>query len=75
MSYLNEHKKMSSESQKGFQMEFQTVTKVTRLKCFPSAGADLGGGCRGCAPPAEMTRGFQLVFWQKKKICGLLVLK
>ena len=34
-------------------------------------GADLGGGCRGCAspPPAEMTCGFliQLVFRQKKK--------
>ena len=33
-------------------------------------GADLGGGCRGCAPsPPEMTSGFliQLVFRQKKK--------
>ena len=35
------------------------------------AGADLGGGCRGCAPlppPAEMTCGFliQLVFCKKK---------
>ena len=33
-------------------------------------GADLGGGCRGCAsPPPEMTCGFliQLVFRQKKK--------
>ena len=33
-------------------------------------GADLGGGCRGCAtPPSEMTCGFliQLVFCQKKK--------
>ena len=27
---------IKKESQKGFQMEFQTVTKVTRLKCFPS---------------------------------------
>ena len=28
------------------------------------AGADLGGGCRGCAPSPEMTCGFliQLVF-------------
>ena len=36
-------------------------------------GADLGGGCRGCAPlPPEMTYGFliQLVFSEKK--CGLL---
>ena len=32
-------------------------------------GADLGGGCRGCAPPREMTRGFliQLVFCKKQK--------
>ena len=32
-------------------------------------GADLGGGCRGCAPPPpEMTCGFliQLVFCKKK---------
>ena len=31
------------------------------------AGADLGGGCRGCAPPPEMTCGFliQLVFCKK----------
>ena len=43
--------------------------------CNP--GADLGGGCRGCARPPEMACGFliQLVFCQKKKLCGLLVLK
>ena len=42
-----------------------------------TAGADLGGGCRGCAPLPEMTCGFliQLVFCKKKKKCGLLVLK
>ena len=35
-----------------------------------NAGADLGGGCRGCAPPPpEMTCGFliQLVFCKKKQ--------
>ena len=35
-----------------------------------NSGADLGGGCRGCAPfPPEMTCGFliQLVFSKKKK--------
>ena len=37
----------------------------------PKAGADLGGGCRGCAPPApppDMSCGFpiQLVFCKKK---------
>ena len=34
-----------------------------------TSGADLGGGCRGCAPPPlEMTCGFliQLVFCKKK---------
>ena len=32
------------------------------------SGADLGGGCRGCAPPPEITCGFllQLVFCKKK---------
>ena len=37
--------------------------------CFKNdAGADLGGGCRGCAPLPEMTCGFliQLVFCKKK---------
>ena len=47
-------------------------------KVCSSTGADLGGGCRGCAPsPPEMTCGFliQLVFCKKiKKTCGLLVL-
>ena len=36
----------------------------------PVSGADLGGGCRGCAPPPpEMTCSFaiQLVFCKKKK--------
>ena len=34
-----------------------------------NSGADLGGGCRGCAPSPEMTCGFliQLVFCKKKK--------
>ena len=35
-----------------------------------NTGADLGGGCRGCAPPPpEMTCGFliQLAFCKKKK--------
>ena len=49
-----------------------------------SAGADLGGGYRGCSPPLpEITCGFliQLVFCKKKKkkkkkkkLCGLWVL-
>ena len=49
------------------------------LKSY-AAGADLGGGCRGCAPPLpEMTRGFLIQLAscgkKKKKLCGLLVLK
>ena len=33
------------------------------------SGTDLGGGCRGCAPPPEITCSFliQLVFCEKKK--------
>ena len=50
-----------------------------KVRTHAESGADLGGGCRGCAPPLptyEMTCGFliQLVFC-KKKLCGLLVLK
>ena len=40
------------------------------LKSKDRAGADLGGGCRGSAPPLpEMTCGFliQLAFCKKKK--------
>ena len=47
---------------------------ITCVKCKQQlTGADLGGGCRGCAPLPEMTYGFlkQLVFC---KLCGLLVL-
>ena len=51
-------------------------TTRTNLQQRPFTGADLGGGCRGCAPSPEVTCGFliQLVFC-KKKLCGLLVLK
>ena len=43
---------------------------------FGQAGADLGGGCRGCAPPPpppEMTCGFliQLVFCKKNYVVFL----
>ena len=41
------------------------------------SGADLGGGCRGCAPPLppEMTCGFliQLVFCKKKTMWFIAV--
>ena len=39
----------------------------------PFSGADLGGGCRGCAPLPEMTCGFNTTGILQKK-CGLLVL-
>ena len=45
------------------------------VMCIAS-GADLGGGCRGCAPPPppEMTCGFltQLVFCKKKRTMWLV---
>ena len=53
------------------------LLKFLFLFLYPAeSGTDLGGGCRGCAPPSEMTCGFliQLVFCKKKK-SGLLVLK
>ena len=62
--------------------EVETKVKVwtarQKKKGRCRAGADLGGGCRGCAPLPEMTCGFliQLAFCpKKKKLCGLLVLK
>ena len=38
-----------------------------------TTGADLGGGCRGCAPLPEMTYGFliQLVFCKKVWFIGV----
>ena len=55
----------------------EDIRELSRY-CHPNAvsresrrtGADLGGGCRGCAPPLEMTCGFliQLVFCKKKKL-------
>ena len=59
-------------------VEYYPHQNINKLKFFTSgyirktAGADLGGGCRGCAPPLppEMTCGFliQLVFCKKKTI-------
>ena len=52
------------------QCHFANATLVSCFHFVALAGADLGGGCRGYAPPPpEMTRGFliQLVFCQKKK--------
>ena len=54
------------------------LLKRNSLRTILFPGADLGGGCRGCAPPPpDMSCGFliQLVFCQKKKLCGLLVLE
>lgn len=47
----------------------QGAAKLAVLKDKDSTGADLDGGCRGCAPPPEMTCGFviQLVFCKKRK--------
>ena len=45
------------------------MTERILLSVSQESGLDLGGGCRGCAPPPnEMTCGFliQLVFCKKK---------
>ena len=46
-----------------------TGLAIVQQNCETSSGADLGGGCRGCAPSPEITCGFliQLVFCKKKK--------
>ena len=48
---------------------------VTRFSA-PLPGADPGGGCRGCAPPWDDPQFSDTTgILQKKKPCGLLVLK
>ena len=57
-------------------MGFLEFMKAAEMGQGP--GADLGGGCRGCAPPLpEMTCGFliQLVFCQKKKTMWFIGVK
>ena len=52
-----------------FYCRFQFIYQKKYSQSMQCTGADLGGGCRGCAPPPpEMTCGFliQLVFCQKK---------
>ena len=51
------------------QCHFANATLISCFHFVALAEADLGGGCRGYAPPPEMTRGFliQLVFCKKKK--------
>ena len=40
------------------------------------SGAELGGGCRGCAPPQDDLRFSDTTgILHTKKLCGLLVLK
>ena len=54
------------------------LSRILKVQCY--SGADLGGGCRGCAPPPPHPRD-DLRFsnttgiLQQKKLCGLLVLK
>ena len=57
----------------GRTVAFLRVLNIKTYLCFAFAGADLGGGCRGCAPPPpppEMTGSLliQLVFCKKKKV-------
>ena len=67
------HLELLSKRLSSMNSEEAMMTEMGFIHLIP--GADLGGGCRGCAPPPrEMTCGFliQLVFC-KKKLCGLLV--
>ena len=51
---------------------FKLAVAYTTVSPCTSTGADLGGGCRGCAPPPpEITCGFliQLLFCKKKTMC------
>ena len=54
----------------------EAIINTCRLLILLYEGADLGGGCRGCAPLPEMTYGvlIQLVFYKMQKNCCLLLL-
>ena len=53
-------------------MSTRVILPRKAFKQVMTTAADLGGGCRGCAPPPlpEMTCGFliQLVFCKKKTV-------
>ena len=55
----------------------ELVFVISDLFIISNSGADLGGGCRGCAPPSWDYLRFSNTTGtlQKKKLCGLLVLK
>ena len=58
-------------------MKTIAVSTLTFYICTV-AGADLGGGCRGCAPPPprdDLRFSNTTGILPKKKLCGLLVLK
>ena len=66
------HESQSRTNESQFKKNKNKNKKTSpKLKMFGplcNPGADLGGGCRGCARPPEMACGFliQLVFCQKK---------
>ena len=53
------------------------IFKISSCKRTKNSGVDLGGEGRGCAPSPGVTCGFliKLIFWDEKKLCGLLALK
>ena len=60
-----------------FLFHAQTIIEVFEIS-FQFAGADLGGGCRGCAPPSWSNLRFSNttgILQKKKKLFDLLVLK
>ena len=54
-------------------------TVLAQVRSSICQGADLGGGCRGCAPRPRDDLRFSnttgILRKKKKKLCGLLVLK
>ena len=57
-------------------MSTRVILPRKAFKQVMITGAVLGGGCRGCAPPPRDDLRFSFtVILQKKKLCGLLVLK
>ena len=55
------------------------MTERILLSVSQESGVDLGGGCRGCAPPPPARDDLRFSnttgILPKKKLCGLLVLK
>ena len=59
-------------------MSTRVILPRKAFKQVMITAADLGGGCRGCAPPPprdDLRFSYTTGILQKNKLCGLLVLK